>query len=184
MHGWLAAQPALGWTIEGIAIDPTTRTRNVEYAWAAEQLRASATGGAATLLDAASGYVPGWHMLPYIAAQIGYLVVASDLDERSLVMPPHPSIARVIDDITAISADDKSFDVVTCISVLEHMGREHAEMAAKELCRVARMRVIVTADEAPWLPDLFAPHAALGHADTFEGTHLNPTVYSLSCVPR
>lgn len=180
-HGWLARNDALGWVVEGVDISPATRTRNVEYRWAADQLMPK---NGITLLDAASGYVPGWHMLPYIAQKLGYITVAVDIDERYKQMPPAHSVKRETGDITSMRFADASFDVVACISTLEHLSPADQALAARELCRIARNKVIVTADEAPWLPELFLPYLVIGDQWDFAGDHLSPPVYALSGTPR
>lgn len=180
-HGWLARDDSLGWTVEGVNIAPETRTRNVEYRWAADQLLPKR---GITLLDAASGYVPTWHMLPYIAAKLGYLTVAVDMNEASLSMPACVGVRRELGDITSLRYADDSFDAVACISTLEHLGPTEQALAARELCRIARHKVIITADEAPWLPELFLPYLVIGDQWDFAGDHLSPPVYALSGTPR
>lgn len=44
--------------------------------------------------------------------------------------------AQLIDDATSLPFDDDSFDVATCIEVLEHLFAPH--LAAQEICRVLR----------------------------------------------
>jgi ubiquinone/menaquinone biosynthesis C-methylase UbiE len=47
--------------------------------------------------------------------------------------------------ITALPFDDKSFDVVTCIDVLEHLLEDDIVPGLKELERVARKTILVSA---------------------------------------
>lgn len=181
MHGWLAHNDTLGWTVEGVDIDPATRTRNVEYAWAADQLRQR---HGIALLDAAAGYVPTWHMMPSIARRMGYIVEALDLNPASLDMPAEPGIHRVLGDMLQLPYENASFDMVLCISTLEHLTINEVERAAAELCRVARHKVIITADDAPWLPSLFEPYLDIGEAVPLGGQHLSPPVYALAGTKR
>lgn len=179
-HGWLAARPTLGWVVEGVAISPNTKTRNVEYAWAAEALKALWQEGARTLLDAAAGYVPTWHMMPDIAAALGYSVTALDLQRESLEMPRRQNVLRMLGDAETLPFADGAFDVALSISVLEHLSAESRRRAVAEMCRVARMAVIVTADNAPWLPQEFTEHLSIPDAPwPLQGEQMAPNVYAL-----
>jgi ubiquinone/menaquinone biosynthesis C-methylase UbiE len=179
-HGWLTKVDALPWEVEGIPVDPATRTRREEYHWAAERLRAQ-PAASMTLLDAATGYVPGWHQLPYIAAAQGWLVNTIDIDHRTLHMPAHPLVKRELGDLLGLPYPDNSFDVVACISVLEHLSASDREVAAAELVRVARHALILTADESPGLAELFERHGCdvgLEKPTPEACIHLSPPVYA------
>lgn len=182
-HGWLVRDAELSWTVMDVPVDPATRTRREEYWWAAEALQALDEEHQ-TLLDAATGYVPGWHMMPYIAANCGYLVHAVDIDPRHMAMPAHPLVKREMADIAHMKQfPDEAFDVVACISVLEHLGEAERERAAAELVRVARRALIITADDAPWLPELFSKFERLDLGVEVPTPaaciHLSPRVYAL-----
>jgi hypothetical protein len=137
-------------------------------------------------LDAASGYVPTWHMLPEILAWDGYDVTACDWDERSLSMP-HGNLGvgivrpREIGNITSLPYDDKSFDCVCCISVLEHLPEAAAYDAAKEFVRVARKQILLTADDGWWLPHLFGL-PVVASANIPLQPALTPAVYTMNIL--
>lgn len=168
--GWLRRDDSLSWTINGVAVDPATRTRREEYTFAAERCIGN------LVLDAASGYVPTWHELPAILTrkQAGRMVVALDMDPRSLDMPQSPAVLRLLGDIERLPFADQSFDCTCCISTLEHLSLPQQQRALKEMIRVTSRRLILTADEAGWLPALFDQEVA-GPADG----GLSPEVYAM-----
>ena len=176
-HGWLPCNDALSWTIHGVAVAPETRTRREEYHWVASVL--NALGSGLHVLDAATGYVPGWHMMPYIAAACGHRVTAVDSNPTTVQMPAHPSVERAVMNISKLDYPDDSFDAVLCISTLEHMDIADAATIVKELLRVTRGPIILTADKADWLPSLLAGKADIGEPMPWAGPHLEPPVYVL-----
>jgi hypothetical protein len=171
--GWLPQDDSLPWTINGVEVSPDTRTRREEYTFAAERC----TNG--WILDVASGYVPGWHELPAILTRkhAGRTVVALDADPRCLQMPAAPAVLRLTGDATRLPFPDATFDTVFCISALEHLQSLHQQQAAAEMVRVCRRRLIVTADEAPWLPVLFGFSVQPDTAPP--PTELQPPVYGM-----
>jgi SAM-dependent methyltransferase len=58
------------------------------------------------------------------------------------------SAARVIASVDALPFAARSFDVVTCLEVLEHLTDPAA--AVRELARVARRAVVVSVPYEPW----------------------------------
>jgi SAM-dependent methyltransferase len=58
------------------------------------------------------------------------------------------SAARVIGSVDALPFASQSFDVVTCLEVLEHL--EDPVRAVRELARVARRAVVVSVPYEPW----------------------------------
>lgn len=181
-HGWLWRRDDLPWEVHGVQIDPATRTRREEYRWVAEQLRDEPYN--AKILDVATGYVPTWHMMPEILDAMGFTVDTIDADPRTMDMPPSPNIYRRVGDMTALPFDDGAYDIVLCISTLEHLSHADARKALSELARVARQRVIMTADEAPWLAYAAAEHGlAAGPQWHVQGMiHLTPAVYAADCL--
>ena len=147
---WLDHDPSLPAVIEGISVDREgTKTRVEEYTFVRDEVKELEPGVA---LDAATGYVPGWHVLPYILVEMGWEVDTVDFDERTLDMPEHPKISRMVSNITDLSFyHNEYFDLVTCISTLEHMNPEDQIKATKELLRVLRSggMLILTADNYP-----------------------------------
>ena len=166
-YGWLSHDPDLSDTIAGVKIDrAATRTRVEEYTLVDRTVSAVAYIDA---LDAATGYVVNWHMLPYILAARGMAVQTIDADERTMLMPEHPDIVRQVANIAAIPFPDQSFDLVTCISTLEHCPPAVRTEFAAEAARVTRSggRLIVTADNYPGvspeaLADLFKDDFEIG----------------------
>jgi SAM-dependent methyltransferase len=187
-HGWLPRNDALSWTVRGIPVDPATRTRREEYHFVANVLD-TAEPPTQVLVDAATGYVPTWHMMPYVAHNMGIIVHTIDADPRTLDLPATPNGSRRIGDICALPWPDAAFDAALCISTLEHMETLAQRQAAEELVRVTRPGglVIVTADAAPWLPALFG-ELPLDIGDPWPtppaGAHLSPTVYALWGIRR
>lgn len=183
-HGWLHRDDSLSWRICGYDIDPATRTRREEYSWVATRLMSEVPRDqAVTVLDVATGYVPGWHMMPYIAAVMGFDVTTIDHDPRTLDMPSTQNVKRHVADATAIPFDNESFDIVLCVSTLEHMQREECEKAVSEIVRVAKRRIIATADVGWWLRDLFVPTCDTGAELPWRtGQHLDPPVYAVDAI--
>lgn len=175
-NAWLPRFQRNHWTVNGIEISPETRTRQEEYYWALQHTEGN------EILDAATGYVNTWHMLPYILVN-GYPerhVTTIDANEGTLKMPPHPQVTRHVGDITKLPFEDNSFDTVCCISVLEHLNDADRELAAKEFLRVARNRLVLTADFGDAaLPKLFGLPVGSTLVQTQHFPHLNPPVYAL-----
>ena len=171
---WLLKDDSLPWVVNGIHVDPATRTRREEYHWAHMQAKGS------LLLDAATGYVPTWHMLPYILANVPTprTIIACDMDPRQSQMPGHAAVVRMHGNLLALPYLDAQFDTVFCISTLEHLNPVEAVRAAAELYRVCKPngRLVLTADLAPWLPTLFGLPAG---PDQPAQPALSPPVYAL-----
>lgn len=172
--GWLTRDDSLPWMVNGIAVDPATRTRREEYHWAYKQAAGS------LMLDAATGYVPTWHMLPYILANVPVprTIIACDVDPRQSQMPPHPAVIRMNGNLFCLPFLDSQFDTVFCISTLEHLEPTDRAAAARELLRVCKPggRLVLTADLAPWLPTLFGLEPG---SDSSDEPKLSPPVYAL-----
>lgn len=174
---WLPKDDSLPWVVNGIHIDPATRTRREEYGWAASM----ATGS--MILDAATGYVPNWHVLPYILLRtpVCRTVIACDMDPRQAQMPYHPAIVRMQGNLMCLPYLDNQFDTVFCISTLEHLDPAEQAASARELLRVCKPggRMVLTADFASWLPGLFGlPFGP----DECPEPKLSPPVYALAFV--
>jgi SAM-dependent methyltransferase len=67
---------------------------------------------------------------------LGYDVTTLDIDAAN-----EP---KLVGSVTAIPADDDSFDIASCCQVLEHIPFDDVPTAARELRRVARRRVVVS----------------------------------------
>ena len=68
---------------------------------------------------------------------------------RTVLLDRNPdSAARVIGSVDALPFPSRSFDVVTCLEVLEHL--HDPTDAVRELARVARRAVVVSVPYEPW----------------------------------
>ena len=145
---WLDYDTELPDTILGQFIDRVTKTRVEEY-WFVHDLVKDLDLGLA--LDAATGYVEDWHVLPYILGEMGWDVETMDIDPRTLSMHAHPKVRRVLSDLISLPYADNHFDLVTCISTLEHLSAENRVKACDELDRVLKPGglLVLTADNYP-----------------------------------
>lgn len=136
--GWLSRAPADLDTLEGYQIKRDIwPTRFEEYAKIVDVLRTLPPG---IMLDAASGYDPEIHRLPYMAEALGWYTVTVDTDPRTLQVPAGTKMIRWVNDIKALwrwyGAD---FDVWTCVSTLEHIDMlEHQMIVLDNALRVLR----------------------------------------------
>lgn len=73
---------------------------------------------------------------------MGFEVTTMDLDED---LGPD-----IIGDITNIPIDSKSFDLVACFEVLEHLRYEEAVIALNEVARVANRYAVLSLPDASW----------------------------------
>lgn len=151
--GWLDHRPELSSTIEGVHVDRSTKTRVEEYTFVRDEAEKLAGFRA---IDAATGYVPDWHMLPYILANMGWEVCTFDIDPRTMDMPEDPNVHRRIASLSALPYANSSCDLLTCISTLEHVAPEVREAFASEAARVCTRgaTLIVTADNYPGITPL------------------------------
>jgi len=92
------------------------------------------------LLDAGSGsrgiapWLPGWSVTAF----------DSSFDDYGAATGPRSGSARpVVGDIRAMPFDDRAFDVVVALDVLEHVIAEDRPAALEELARVAGRRLVV-----------------------------------------
>ena len=147
--GWLDHRPELPSTIEGVHIErAATKTRVEEYTFVRDHVEKLAGFRA---IDAATGYVDGWHMLPYILANMGWEVETFDIDERTLGMPHDENVNRQVASLSALPYDDNSCDLLCCISTLEHVAPEVRSAFNEEALRVLTPggTLIITADNYP-----------------------------------
>ena len=85
-----------------------------------------------TILD-----VGAWdNLLKEMLESRGFQVVAVDLE------PHHSDVLKA--DITSLPFRDNSFDLVTCLEVIEHLDKEKMFIALKELERVAKKNIIIS----------------------------------------
>lgn len=115
-------------------------SRRWEYLFVTERVGAAfdRTPGSMRMLDAGSGltFFPHWLASEYP----GLTVVCSDRDARveaaskELRPPAHDAVSYITEDLASLDHPDASFDVVSCVSVLEHTRRREAIIA--EFARV------------------------------------------------
>jgi len=161
--GWLSHDPLLPSTIEGVYVDRIgTKTRVEEYTFVRDAVEHLSGSHA---IDAATGYVDKWHMLPYILANMGWSIDTFDIDPRTMTMPEDPAITRQIASLSALPYADNSTDLITCISTLEHVHPAVRSEFATEAARVLKPggTLIVTADNYDGIsPDslasIFSPY--------------------------
>jgi len=111
-------------------------SRRLELPWVVEHI---GLVDGLKILDVGSGV----SALPIYLRRRNADVVSVDIDvPRGL---PDGDVSRVKSAIPRLPFKDGSFDVVICVSVLEHVGADMAECFA-EMCRLARKRVILTFD--------------------------------------
>lgn len=101
--GWLLAKCPAG-----------LNEREVEWPWVLEQL--AALPGRGRLMDVGSYATP----LPGQLKDLGFAVTALDINPPDL--PDATGITVAVGDIRGTSFPAESFDVVTCVSTLEHIG--------------------------------------------------------------
>ena len=129
--------------------------------------------GGRELLDAGSGsrgaapWLPGWQVT----------ALDTSFDDYGAASGPRRRMARpVIGDVRAIPFEDRAFDVVLALDVLEHLAPADRGRALGELARVAGRRLIVAcpageaalacdrrlAETLPRPPGWLAEHIATG----------------------
>lgn len=112
-----------------------TRCRNLDAARHLEPLIAAAAGSVSpVLLDVGCGKFGLAPFLPNVSIQ--------GVDaEPAMETPPNMSFQS--GDITALPFSDRSFPIVACIDVLEHLSLASREQAISELLRVADMALLL-----------------------------------------
>ena len=155
-YGWLSKRDDItrDETHFGIPLrqDPPLQTRWEEFQFVKEVLAELPTG---LLIDAACGFEPGVHIMPEIAASLGWEVIALDkvkplpIGAFKKPFPKNEKILRVQDDILDLSYPDNHFDAYICISALEHLTGDMRLRILIEAWRVLRPKgtLIVTMDE-------------------------------------
>jgi SAM-dependent methyltransferase len=122
----------------------------------------------------------GGSALPVLLARRGARVVS--LDPKLLGIPNVKGLSRVKGGLPMLPFRDKSFDIVCCVSVLEHLRADMTDCFA-ELSRVARSKLLVTFDIATGplsigglsRPELRAIGRMVGHRMMLPSDALRPT---------
>lgn len=149
-HGILAQRPELytSWPWQlWFDTDNIPPTRAEEYNFVLEESTHFKQRSIA--LDAASGWVPPWHIFAEnFVHHYQIPLMAMDLNPEHLWnFPDHPLIVRMLGDLCGMPFGDQSFDIVFCLSVLEHLPVTYRSRAIEELCRVSRHNIVVTFDD-------------------------------------
>lgn len=176
-HGWLARRPDIerGREWFGLELKPDLETRWEEFQFAKDVLTELPLG---RVLDAGCGFEPRVHVMPEIAARLGWQVDALDLRLPMHGMIDHPLITRNVGDLTATEYEAETFDVVLCISVIEHLASEDRVKFWTEAARVLKPGgVLVVTMDGAWprqmeleaLFDVGAPWIPLDLLKTGEG---------------
>jgi ubiquinone/menaquinone biosynthesis C-methylase UbiE len=99
-------------------------------------------------LDAASGWRPDWHIFAENLVRTYQIpTIAMDLNPEHLWRFDYcPNLIRMLGDICGMPFADESFDIVFCISTLEHLPTTAASRAFYELTRVCRHHLVLTFD--------------------------------------
>ena len=155
--GYMEKRPELhdNWPYRtGFGTSELPLTRPEEYAMALSKIAGT------TVLDAACGWHPQFHLLPELTVEVmpDAYVTAMDANPEVLYnFESHPRILRMLGDICGMPFADNSFDTVVCISTLEHLPPSYQQRAVREIVRVAKEKIIVTADpEGSSLPEHLA----------------------------
>ncbi len=151
-YGYLASRPHLQqfWPYGRKPEDPYERenqTRLEEYHFAVEATRESGPG---LVLDAACGWIGGWHILSHLVADELYNpVVALDANPDHLFMQKaHSRIVRMTGSLWALPFAEQSFQTTLCISVLEHLPNgTYQSMALANLCIATKGMLVITGDD-------------------------------------
>ncbi len=109
-----------------------------------------------TVLDVGCGDSGAWYVKGL------WRMTTLDKEVREEPEPCHPDI---IGDAQALPLEDKTFDIVCLMEILEHL--EKPGTAIKEALRVARQKVIMT---VPWeerWPDNLKPFTNPGHRTNY-----------------
>jgi len=194
-YGWLAHRPDIvrdeTWFGIPLRQDPPLPTRWEEFTFARDALASREPG---VVLDAACGFEPGVHIMPEIAASLGWHVEAVDLTPPlptgafGVGYPEHELIQRWVGDIIKLPYETASIDAYMCISAFEHMAVETRVLALQEAIRVLRLGgiFILTMDwlEPAGYVEALSPGFDFGEEIPFEGEPLNPKVSFLLGVRR
>lgn len=89
-----------------------------------------------------------------------YITTAMDISEAALQSVQCPKVQA---SITQIPFENKSFDLVNCNEVIEHLTDDELNLAINELKRVARKHVVISVPHQEQLARLYYKCADCGH---------------------
>jgi SAM-dependent methyltransferase len=118
-------------------------SRVFEYPWVMEHIRPPPSDCFLWVLDAAGG---DGGLQKELARYVNFRVVNVDLDPASLKVEVPDNVLRMTGDVAALPFVDESFDVVMCVSVLEHLQDPYPTLT--QLKRVLKKggRLLITLD--------------------------------------
>ena len=136
-------------------IKPANSERATEYGFALRQL----TSGCGQLMDIGSSD----SLFPYLLADKGFSVTCLDPIEKT---SKDPRIEIIEGDIRKTNLPEEQFDVVTCISTLEHIGLpgRYGITEADPKRRKKRNEGNVPSFETGWPADSYCPLWPICHA--------------------
>lgn len=158
-------------------IDPLTkRSHYYETLWKEKALE---------LLSRHETNLQGWSLLDYgsgrgetlmMAAKLGMKVRGTDLDPECVRLSSEhgPSVLLNLDDPVA-QLGEKSYDVVSCFHVLEHVPAPVTTL--QHLSRMARRYVLLAVPNGGMMPDFLRPRRNVyeineGHLQNWDYSHL------------
>lgn len=112
-----------------------------------------------------------------IFGKAGYRVTGVDVDPECVKLSSKFGTARILEqpDEPVVQFGEKSFDVVICFHVLEHV--DNPKRILSNLARIARKNVLVAVPNLRYLNSLFARHVDInrvneGHLQSWDHWHL------------
>lgn len=97
-----------------------------------EQFKLIGDSGTKKILEVGKG--PGIFGSIVKSADYDYISVDHDINTR-----PH-----IVSDVTSLPLKDNSFDYVYCCQVLEHLTFDKFSKSISELCRIAKIKIIIS----------------------------------------
>lgn len=99
------------------------------------------TGPAGTVLDVGSGSEGITSLLP--ASWQATALDADFSDYAPAASAPRLTPSQMLGDVRSMPFDDRAFDVVVAVDLLEHVPPVDRQRAVSEICRVSRLRAVI-----------------------------------------